>query len=82
MTREPVYWQGQQLPDAAPGNVWGAHINTDGTYEVREYPLATMQHVTMDAGVGNLLRGLPADVWLDDLNYTLIVWKNCQEEHA
>lgn len=74
--KQPVIWQGQELPQARPGNVWLLHIYPGGRMEVvqRKPNYAT----TVDLAVKDLMAGGSAHVWLGDAETTVALWQQAK----
>lgn len=67
-----VYWQGEKLPTARPGNVWLMQIYPSGRMQLAQQKpgLASVPSVA----ARNLVAGHMVFVWLDDAEETLRQW--------
>lgn len=77
---EPVIWQGKELPPRKPGHVWAMYMYPGGGKELRQCTLDRMHYAS--EAIERLQSGYPAHVWLDDVEYVNICWRQEQETEA
>jgi len=64
MGKQPVYFQGQELPPTREGHVYGIRLYPGGRKELRQYKPDDLMYVSQ--AVKALMANKCVDVWLDD----------------